>query len=111
MAKSTSKKTARKSKYLKRYSATDRGDLYEIEKNPPPFVGRWDPERAAVITKVDATLKNVHIGEAFIIPAKYRATVFKYLRDNYPADKFATQIIPDNPDKLRVYRLAYPKKA
>jgi hypothetical protein len=106
MAKSANKKTARKSKYLK-----VRADIFEVEKMPPPFIGRWNPERAAILAKVDETLKTVNVGQAFIIPTEYRGTVFKYLRDSYPADKFATQIIPDNPDKLRVYRLAYPKKA
>jgi len=110
MAKSTSKKTARKSKYLKRYSVTDRGDIFEIEKNPPPFVSRWNPERAAILTKVDETLKTVFVGEAFLIPTIQRHPVQKHLRNAYPADRFSIQKIHGNPDKLRVYRLAYNKK-
>jgi hypothetical protein len=105
MAKSTSKKTARKSKYLKA-----RVDIFEIEKNPPPIIGRWNPERAALLNKLDETLKAVPVGGAFIIPTEQRHPVHKHLRDGYPADKFSFQHIHGNPDKLRVYRLAYTKK-
>jgi hypothetical protein len=106
MAKSTGKKSTP----VKRKKALKRVDIFEIERNPPPFTSRWNPERAAILAKVDETLKTVNIGEAFIVPAKYRHTVSKYVTENYPADKFSFQAIHDNPDAVRVYRLAYPKK-
>jgi hypothetical protein len=106
MAKSAGKNSTT----VKRKKALKRVDIFEIEKVPPPFTSRWNPERVAVLRKVDETLKTVSIGQAFIIPAKYRHTVSKYVTENYTADKFSFQAIHDNPDMVRVYRLAYPKK-
>lgn len=100
----------RKKKYLKKQAPVETLETFEIEKNPPPFVSRWNPERVAILSKVDATLKSVKPGEAFIIRTDQRNTIQKHLRDSYPNDRFSFQLIHDNPDKSRVYRLAYPKK-
>lgn len=102
----------RKKKYLKKQAPVVTPDIFEIEKNPPsPRYSKWNPERDALIKKVDATLETLKIGEAFIIDTTSKNTVSAYLAKEYATERWSYITIPDNPDKVRVYRLAYTKKA
>lgn len=101
----------RKKKYLKKQVPVETPETFEIEKNPPPpSYSKWNPERDAIIKKIEATLRGVKTGEAFIIEAKNKNTVQGYLSKAYPEERFSYILIPDNPEKMHVYRLTYPKK-
>lgn len=122
MAKKKTKQQPRKRAYKKKNDAfwgTDKGtptkkvssgDPFTIEATPPPLVRGATPEKLALYDKVDATMRLTKPGQAFIIPAKHRGIIEAHLRRKYIEDRFAFGKIADNPDAVRVYRLAFIQK-
>lgn len=85
--------------------------IFEIEDAPPPKFGRLTaPETVMMLLKVDRTIEQTKVGQAFVVPAVKRVTIKRHLRDNYPQDRFIITKIIGNDTMVRVYRLPLLKK-
>lgn len=110
--KKTAKKTPAKRRYKKRtQKLVDGTDAFTVEEAPPPLVRGATPEKLKILAKVEKTLHIVQPGQAFIIPTEWRHTIERYLKRHYPVERFEFNRIPDNPDAMRIYRLAWDKNA
>ncbi len=105
------KASPKKRAYRKRATASLNAEIFEIEVSPPAPSGRSTlPETLALFEKIDRTIEQMKLGQAFIVPASKRVSIRRHLNDTFPADRFALVKIADNPDNIRIYKLLPPKK-
>lgn len=81
-----------------------KGDLFEIEKNPPPPIRPTNEQVKAFWEKLERTVKQTPKGGAFVIPTATKGAAQRFLVTNYPNDKFRYFIIADNVEMTRVYK-------
>src|SRR5262245_38666719 len=55
---------------------------FEIESEPPSF--RSNPELESVLKRVEATVKLIKPGQAFIVPARSRHSIKKFIDQKWP---------------------------
>jgi len=85
------------------FDLTSRDNSYapfEIEENPP-VIGR--SAFGITMERIDATLKLLKPGQAFVMPSISINSVRKYLRQTYTSEKFSCTVIQDNPEMMRVF--------
>lgn len=101
-------KTAKKKRpYTKRVSAQqhDTPLAFDIETSPPPAPDRSSQISIEMIERLKATMPFVKPGQAFIIPKRVPDKIKKYLKENYPKERFTFCRIPDDDTRLRIYWL------
>lgn len=84
---------------------TDHTGTFEIEATPPPLIRGITAEKQRLYDRLDATVTNTAIGQAFIIPALNRNSVESCLKRTYTGDRWAFAKVAGNDAVLRVYRL------
>lgn len=82
----------------------DAGDTFIIEMNPPKRIRGVNPEAAKILEKVEKTVVNVQIGQAFLIPKVYEHTIKRYLRQEHKQFNFLYSAVDNNDAAVRVYK-------
>lgn len=83
-------------------------DTFEIEVAPPPAHLRGNNQEALIFfTKVERTVADLQVGQAFLIPSVQRASCRRYLKNNMPDKVFLINPVAGNDKVVRVYFLRY----
>lgn len=103
--KATKKKAINKAELLKaRTGYTDAVVVpFEIEAAPPSY--RLNPDLMHTLKRVEATIKLMKPGEAFVVPSKSRHSIKKMIEEKWPDLLFRYSKIKDNPAMMRIYFL------